>query len=433
MRWGDGRYGDMPKLAAEVVATRPDVFVAVGGNPVGLAAKAATSTIPVVFGAGADPVKIGLVDNLNRPGGNLTGMTLWANELDAKRLDLLHDMLPEARKVAVLMNPDNPGYEELLPRTRETATALGLEIELLTAAGTSAIERAFQSLPAGSVDALAVGADAFLINSRARILALDQRTQAAGDLPGPRVRRRRRAGELRHELGRHVSHPRHLCRPPSQGRQADRPAGAASDDLRTGGQPQDGTDAGPRPAAPDPDPRRRGDRVKRRLLLATASALPSIAWAQGSAMRRVAVLISLSESDPEGQMRFAGLREGLHDLGWIEGKNLAIDVRFAGGSLERTHELAQAFAAATPDVIVVNGTPALGEIHKATRTIPVVFMAAVDPVGLGYIDSLARPGGNITGFGSFDVVLVGKWLQLLKEMMPALSHATVAHNPSNTP
>jgi putative tryptophan/tyrosine transport system substrate-binding protein len=172
VRWADGRYGDVAKMAAEVVATKPALIVSVGGNPVAIAAKQATSTIPVVFGAGADPVKIGLVANLNRPEGNLTGMTLWANELDAKRLDLLHDMLPKARTVAVLMNPDNPGYEELLPRTRETAAALGLEIKLLTAAGSSAIERAFQSLPAGLVDALAVGADAFLINARARILAL---------------------------------------------------------------------------------------------------------------------------------------------------------------------------------------------------------------------------------------------------------------------
>lgn len=172
VRWANGRYGDLAKMAAEVVATKPDLIVAVGGNPVGLAAKQATSTIPVVFGAGADPAKIGLVANLNRPEGNLTGMTLWANELDAKRLDLLHDMLPKARTVAVLMNPDNPGYEELLPRSRETAAALGLEIKLLTASGSSAIDRAFQSLPVGSVDALAVGADAFLINARARILAL---------------------------------------------------------------------------------------------------------------------------------------------------------------------------------------------------------------------------------------------------------------------
>lgn len=172
VRWADGRYGEMPRLAAEVVATKPDVIVAVGGNPVGVAAKAATSTIPIVFGAGADPIKIGLVNNLNRPDGNLTGMTLWANELDAKRLDLLHDMLPAARTVAVLMNPLNPGYDDLLPRTRETAVALGLKLEMLTASSTSEIERAFQSLAPGKVDALAVGADAFMINSRARILAL---------------------------------------------------------------------------------------------------------------------------------------------------------------------------------------------------------------------------------------------------------------------
>ena len=172
VRWADGRYGEMPRLANEVVATKPDLIVAVGGNPVGIAVKAATKTIPILFGAGADPTKIGLVENLNRPDGNLTGMTLWANELDAKRLDLLHDMLPAARSVAVLMNPLNPGYEELLPRTRETADALGLHLELLTASTSSEIERAFRSLSAGKVDALAVGADAFLINLRARILAL---------------------------------------------------------------------------------------------------------------------------------------------------------------------------------------------------------------------------------------------------------------------
>ena len=172
VRWGDARYDGLPKAAAEVVATKPDVIGGVGGNPVGLAFKTATSTIPVVFGAGADPVKIGLVENINRPEGNLTGMTLWANELDAKRLDLLHDMLPAARKVAVLMNNLNPGYEELLPRTQEAADALGLLLEIRTASSSSEIERAFKSLPTGSVDALAVGADAFLINSRARILKL---------------------------------------------------------------------------------------------------------------------------------------------------------------------------------------------------------------------------------------------------------------------
>src|SRR5436190_206830 len=156
--------------------------------------------------------------------------------------------------------------------------------------------------------------------------------------------------------------------------------------------------------------------MRRRSLFfaAAATLLPLAARAQGAGpMRRVAVLVALSESDPEGQERFAGLSQGLHDLGWIEGKNLHIDVRYAGGSIERIRDVAREFVAAAPEVIVVNGTAALGEIYKATRTIPVIFMSAVDPVGLGYIDSLARPGGNITGIGSFDVTLIGKWLQLL--------------------
>jgi putative ABC transport system substrate-binding protein len=181
VRWADGRYADLPKLAPEVVATKPDLIVAVGGNPVGVAFKAATSTIPVVFGAGADPVAIGLVKNLNRPEGNLTGMTLWANELDAKRLDLLHDMLPKARKVAVLMNPENPGYAELLPSSKDVAGTLGLDLVLLAAASSSEVEQAFKSLPA--VDALAVGADAFLINIRGRILKLAQERRLPGIFP----------------------------------------------------------------------------------------------------------------------------------------------------------------------------------------------------------------------------------------------------------
>jgi putative tryptophan/tyrosine transport system substrate-binding protein len=181
VQWADGRYADLAKLAPEVVATRPDLIVAVGGNPVAVAFKAATSTIPVVFGAGADPVAIGLVKNLNRPEGNLTGMTLWANELDAKRLDLLHDMLPKARKVAVLMNPENPGYAELLPRTKDVAGTLGLDLVLLAAASSSEVEQAFKSLP--TVDALAVGADAFLINIRSRILRLAQERRLPGIFP----------------------------------------------------------------------------------------------------------------------------------------------------------------------------------------------------------------------------------------------------------
>jgi putative ABC transport system substrate-binding protein len=172
VRWGDGRYSEMPRMAAELVATQPDLIIALGGNPVALAVKAATSTIPVVFIAGADPVALGIVKSFNRPEGNLTGMTLHANQLDAKRIELLHDMLPTARKVAVMHNPGNTLAAEELARTRRAGMELGLQLEVLDAASTRDIEGAFRAISAAPVDALAVCADAFLINSRARILAL---------------------------------------------------------------------------------------------------------------------------------------------------------------------------------------------------------------------------------------------------------------------
>lgn len=179
VRWADGHYDQVPALLAELIAAKPDVIAAVGGNPVGIDAKKVTSTIPVVFSAGADPVLIGLVSNLSRPDGNLTGITLWAGELDAKRLDLLRAMLPKARNVALLMNPTNPGVAQEVQRMAEAAKALDMELLVLNAQTSSGIDRAFESLPAGKIDALAVVADAFLINYRDRILKL----AAARNLP----------------------------------------------------------------------------------------------------------------------------------------------------------------------------------------------------------------------------------------------------------
>lgn len=171
VHWADGHFDQVPALAAQLVATKPELMVAVGGNPVGLAAKAATTTIPVVFGAGADPVSIGLVSNLNRPDGNLTGVTLFAAPLNAKRLELLHDLIPGARTVAMLMNPTNPGADEELKSSNAAAAALGLKLEILTAKSSSEIARAFETLTPGRVDAVAVAADAFLIGRRDRIIA----------------------------------------------------------------------------------------------------------------------------------------------------------------------------------------------------------------------------------------------------------------------
>jgi putative ABC transport system substrate-binding protein len=172
VRWADGRYNQVLAMMTELVTTKPNVIAAVGGNPVGLAAKAATSTIPVVFSAGADPVQIGLVSNFSRPDRNLTGITLWAAELDAKRIDLLREMIPDARTVALLINPTNPGAVRELQGAQEIAGKLGLNLDIQNASSSSEIERAFLAWPEGKADALAVIADAFLINQRRRIMAL---------------------------------------------------------------------------------------------------------------------------------------------------------------------------------------------------------------------------------------------------------------------
>lgn len=172
VRWADGHYDQVPRLLGDLLTTKPDVIAAVGGNLVGIDAKKATSTIPVVFSAGADPIQIGLVSNLSRPDGNLTGITLWASELDAKRLDLLRALLPQAKTIGLLMNPTNPGVAKELVNMADAAKALEMELVVMNAQTSSGIDRAFEAVPAGKLDAIAVVADAFLINYRDRILKL---------------------------------------------------------------------------------------------------------------------------------------------------------------------------------------------------------------------------------------------------------------------
>jgi putative ABC transport system substrate-binding protein len=170
IRWGEGDFSRVPGLLRELIALKPTLIAAVGGNPVGVAAQKETTTIPVLFSAGADPTEIGLVKSLNRPEANLTGITLWASELDVKRLDLLREMLPGVRKVALLTNPANPGARKEQEAMEAASGPLGMVLETFRASHTSEIDRAFEAMPAGKFDALAVVADAFLIGRRERII-----------------------------------------------------------------------------------------------------------------------------------------------------------------------------------------------------------------------------------------------------------------------
>jgi putative ABC transport system substrate-binding protein len=148
---------------------------------------------------------------------------------------------------------------------------------------------------------------------------------------------------------------------------------------------------------------------------------------------RSAVLLSGVESDPDSQLRIAAFRRGFADLGWKEGENVHIEYRWSAGKSEPIRQYAEELVAMVPDVILANSTPIIAKLKSMTTSIPVVFALAIDPVGLGHVQSLSRPGGNFTGFTFIDPALIGKWIGLLKETMPNLARAGLLFDPSTTP
>jgi putative ABC transport system substrate-binding protein len=174
--------------------------------------------------------------------------------------------------------------------------------------------------------------------------------------------------------------------------------------------------------------------VKRRefitLLGGTAAAWPLAARAQQpERVRRIGVLMYLAADDPQGQARIAAFAQALKQLGWSEGRNLRIDIRWA--KADDVHRHAAELAALAPDVLVAGtGTATVAPLLQATRTVPIVFVTTIDPVGAGFVASLARPGGNATGFMSYEYGISGKWLELLKEIAPRLTRAAVLRDPT---
>jgi putative ABC transport system substrate-binding protein len=176
--------------------------------------------------------------------------------------------------------------------------------------------------------------------------------------------------------------------------------------------------------------------MRRRAFIAgigTATAWPLVVRGQGERLRKIGVAMSLERSDPEGQVRIKAFLEGLQALGWIEGRNLQIDYRWGGGSLDRIRAEAAELVRLSPEVIVGNSTAVVDALHRETNSIPIVFVLLNDPIGHGYIESYARPGGNITGFTFLEVSLIGKWLELLKQVAPDTRRAALLFNPDLTP
>jgi putative ABC transport system substrate-binding protein len=171
--------------------------------------------------------------------------------------------------------------------------------------------------------------------------------------------------------------------------------------------------------------------LRRRREFITLLGGAAVAWPlaarteQGERMRRIGVLQSLAADDPEGQARLAAFAQGLQQSGWTIGRNVQIDTRWAAGDAERFRRYAAELVALAPDVILAVGAAAVGPLQQATRTVPIVFVNTSDPVGAGFVESLARPGGNATGFLLYEYGTSGKWLELLKEIAPRVTRVAV--------
>ena len=151
---------------------------------------------------------------------------------------------------------------------------------------------------------------------------------------------------------------------------------------------------------------------------------------QPQRMRRIGVLIGIAPDDPVAQTRYAAFLQGLQQLGWIDGRNLRIETRWAAGNAADTRKYAAELVALAPDVIVSIGSANVGSLLQATSTVPIVFAIVIDPVGAGIVESLSRPGGNATGFMQFDYSLCGKWPELLKQIAPGVTRVAVLRDPA---
>jgi putative ABC transport system substrate-binding protein len=167
----------------------------------------------------------------------------------------------------------------------------------------------------------------------------------------------------------------------------------------------------------------------------SAAALPLVARGQqGDRVRRIGVLIAYDENDPEGKtLRYSAFTQALADLGWTDGRNLRMDLRWGGSDINRIRAFAQELVGLQPDIIVASSTPVTAALQRETRTIPIVFVNVSEPVVSGIVAALNQPGGNITGFGYVEASMGGKWLELLLEIAPGLKRVAIMFNPDTAP
>jgi putative ABC transport system substrate-binding protein len=433
-RWAQGKIEELPTMAADLIRRKVVVITTPGSTAAAVAAKAATATIPVVFSSGTDPVALGLVASLNRPGGNATGITSLNAEVAAKRLGLLREMLPKASRYFTLVKPTSELAAPFVADVQSAATSLGIQIEVLNANSAGEIDAAFAAIPREPGNAMVFGPEGFFYVYRTHIaeLALRHGLPTMFD-----VRDYVDAGGLASYGSDYLDVMEadgQLCRPDSQGRKARRPSGPAGHQIRTGHQPQDRQGARDRDIADAAGHGRRGDRMKRREFMALAGGVaavwPLAAWAEPTPkVARIGMLIPAGINASVTREVFGAVRQGLADLGYVEGRDVIFEQRGGDGSSDRLAALAAELVNLKVDLIVAIATPAARAAQRATATIPIVVGSVGDPVQDGLVASLSHPGGNITGTTFLGPELVSKQLALFKELLPAASRVAVIWNP----
>ena len=238
-RWAGGQYDRLPALAADLVDHRVSVLVAVGGDPSAVAAKHATSTIPIVFGMGGDPIKAGLVESFSRPGGNMTGFSILASQLEPKRLGLLHEVQPNIPLFGALLNPNFPPAIRQLQELEEAANTIQQKLVVSKASTDGELDASFASLIQAHVGGLIVASDPYFDTRRDRIDHIRGATAATCHLRFSRICHRGWPDELWREPRRSIPTVRRVRGQYSQGSETRRSAGATGGQIRIGNQLED--------------------------------------------------------------------------------------------------------------------------------------------------------------------------------------------------